>query len=102
MGWLWRQAGAHLYRGDNLQQGLRSIHKRSRNEEKPNTSKICEITEMKDLEDTRELTRHEGTDMWAGQPIGEASQPHMLSSCVGFSHNGFLSLSNPKKYIFAL
>jgi hypothetical protein len=31
MGWLWRQAEAHLYGGNNLQQGSRSIHRRSHN-----------------------------------------------------------------------
>jgi hypothetical protein len=49
----------------------------------------------KDLEDTRESTGHEVDDKWAGQP-------YTSSSCMGFSHNGFLSLSNPEKYIFTL
>ena len=66
MGWLWRQVVARLYRGNNLQQGSRSIHKRSRNEEKLNASKNCGIVERKDLEDTRELTRREAADRWAG------------------------------------
>ena len=48
-----------LYRGKNLQQGSRSIHMGSRNEEKLNASKNYGILIRKDLEDTRELTGHE-------------------------------------------
>ena len=59
MGWLWRQAKACLYRGNNLQQGSRSIHMRSRNEEKLNVSKNYGILTRKDLEDTRESTSRE-------------------------------------------
>jgi hypothetical protein len=73
MGWLWRQAGAHLYRGNNMHQGSRSIHRRSHNEEKPNASKNYGIAERKDLEDMKELTTHEKTDRWASRHRGGAS-----------------------------
>jgi hypothetical protein len=98
MGWLWRQARAHLYRGNNLQQGSRSIHKGSHNEEKPNESKNYGITK-RHLENTRELTGREVADKWDCQNVGGAIWPHTSSSCVGFSHGGFLSLSNLEKYI---
>jgi len=39
MGWQWRHAGAHLYRGFNLQQGSRSIHKRSHTNSEPVASR---------------------------------------------------------------
>ena len=54
-----------------------------------NASKNYGIVERKDLEDTRELIGREGTDRWAGQPIGGAGRPHMSSSHGGFSHGGF-------------
>ena len=52
----------------------------------------------KDLEETREMTEHEGTDRWAGWPLGGACRPHMSSF-----EGGFLTVdSNPEKYIYAL
>ena len=60
------------------------------------------IGEGKVLEYTRELIGHEANDRWADQPIGGADRPHTSSSCAGFSRGGFLSLSNPEKYIFVL
>ena len=58
MGWLWRRQRL-IYIGENLQQGSISIHMGSLNEEKMNASKNYRILTRKDLEDTRELTRHE-------------------------------------------
>ena len=72
----------------------------SHNEEKPNTSKNYRIAERKDLEDTRELTGCEADDKWARWPLGGVGWPHTSSSHAGFSCDGFLSLSNPKNYIF--
>ena len=43
----------------NLQQGSRSIHMRSCNEEKQKASKNYGIAKRMDLEDMRELTRRE-------------------------------------------
>jgi hypothetical protein len=56
MGWPWRQVEAHLYRGNNLQQGSRSIHKGLITKEYANVAKNYGILMRKDLEDTRELT----------------------------------------------
>jgi len=81
---------AHLYLGKNLQQGSRSIHMGSRNEEKPNASKNYGIAERKDLEDTRELTGRDVDDKWAGQPLGGVEWPHMSSSRAGVFSRWFL------------
>ena len=78
-----------LYRGNNLQQGSRSIHMRSRNEEKLNASKNYGILTRKDLEDTKELTGCEEADKWARQPLGGVGWPHMSSSHGDFSYGNF-------------
>ena len=74
----------------------------SRNEEKPNALKNHGILTRKDLKGTRELTEHEMDDKWVGRPLGGVGRPHTSSSRAGFSRGGFLSLSNPEKYIFVL
>ena len=45
--------------------------------------------EGKDLEEMREMTKREGTDRWAGQPIVGADWPHMSSFHGVFSRGGF-------------
>ena len=51
--------GSFILEGFNLQQGSRSIHMRSCNEEKQKASKNYGIAKRMDLEDMRELTRRE-------------------------------------------
>jgi hypothetical protein len=75
--------------GNNLQQGSISIHRRSRNDDKPNASKTCGIAERKDLEDTRESSGHEKTDRWPERPHGGARQTHTSPSRGDFSHGSF-------------
>ena len=96
------EAEARLHRGKNLRKGTRSIHMGSHNREKYIASKICEIVVRKYHGSMRELTEGEETDMWAGWPSGGAGRPHLVPSHGILSLDGFLPLSNPKKYIFAL
>jgi len=66
--------------GENLQQGSRSYPLGFHNEEKTNVVENYGIAYGKVLEYTRELTRGEATDRWAGRPA-----PHV------FSLQGFFS-----------
>ena len=56
MGWLWRQVGAHLYRGEQLVAGVRIYPKESRNE------RICECGEKLWDSNKEGSRRHERVD----------------------------------------
>ena len=96
------EAEAQFYRRKNLQQGSRSIHMGSHNEEKPNASKNCGIADRKNLEDTRKSTEREADDKWTEWPLGGDGRPHMLGSQGHLRRYDFYLLSNSEKYIFAL
>ena len=89
MGWLWKLAGAHLYRGDNLQQGSRSIPKGLVTKEYANVAKNCRIVEGKVLEYTRESTAREAAASGAGRSEGGTGRSHFVPSHGDFSHDGY-------------
>ena len=89
MGWLWRQVVARLYRGNNLQQGSRSIHKGLVTMEYANAAKNYGIEERKVLEYTRQSTAHEAVDSGAGWPRDGTSRSHIVASRRDFSCGGF-------------
>ena len=89
MGWLWRRAKAHLYRGEQLVAGVKIYLLGSRNEGICECGENYEITEGKVLEYMRELTGHEAVDSGAGRSGGGTDRSHMVSSHGVFSHDGF-------------
>ena len=89
MVWLWRQVGAHLYRGEKLAAGVKIYLLGSRNEEKPNAVKNYGIVVGKVLEYTRESTTHEVAYRWADRPRGGTGRSHMVAPRGDFSHCSF-------------
>ena len=87
--WLWMQAGACLYRGENLQQGSKSIHLGSRNEEKPNGSENLIFSWEFSGRFVIQSSEGEAADVWADRPIGGASWPYLLPPHRDFLHGGF-------------